>query len=541
MGKKMNLTKNNKGAALVSVLIAISFITILASSMLYMSFQNFKMKASMNSSQDNFYETEKCMNIMATRVRNNLYNAGSDAKVKLADYCTDTNCVNYSCDKLTNCVFPGKSKTNLGDGTVRINNPFGDGDNYIIGTGSGSQVIDESTDGFNIYRLKDVKITQISKDGFENSVQSDIVVKTKTLKSTEDAGGVGECSMLLDGPLSVSPSMQDFNILSLYGNAYVANAVCTGTQSVPGSYTNNTEALHLRKEMKLNVIGDYMVVYGDVVLDDSSCICLYGSNFTVYGDIYLNGNSSLIFSKNAKVYMVKDFELPGRAVGTSSQIIPNGSLQKHVYPVSSVNNIQSIDSTQFAQFMSSMHYDDNIANNDGITNQIVQPITVGGKQITYKDVRNLTNWDTKTYCGQQCGARFNTQDTINGECNNMLVFNIKAGNVTVREPNTHATIISDTPILIDQQHNVVLTKLGSDVFNFISRKSTEADCQFIKTNVETTKGVKIPKLSPGDFFTDDCNDCVNMAFSTSVNGGGDGGTEVTYSSVLFENWVKDKE
>ena len=53
--KKMN---NNKGAAMVTVLIAVSFIIILATSLLYMTYMNYITKGLKYGSTGNFYVDE---------------------------------------------------------------------------------------------------------------------------------------------------------------------------------------------------------------------------------------------------------------------------------------------------------------------------------------------------------------------------------------------------------------------------------------------------------------------------------------------------
>ena len=70
--------KNNRGAALVSVMIAVAFIAILASSLLYMAYSNYKMKIVNYESKANFYGTEHDMVVLSTAIRNSIANASSD-------------------------------------------------------------------------------------------------------------------------------------------------------------------------------------------------------------------------------------------------------------------------------------------------------------------------------------------------------------------------------------------------------------------------------------------------------------------------------
>ena len=52
------LNGNNKGIALISILIAVAFISIIGSTLLYITYTNFQMKVLNNRSKQNFYETD---------------------------------------------------------------------------------------------------------------------------------------------------------------------------------------------------------------------------------------------------------------------------------------------------------------------------------------------------------------------------------------------------------------------------------------------------------------------------------------------------
>ena len=61
MIKNRNITRNklnNKGSALVTVVIVIAFITILATLILYLSVMNFQMKANDYRTKESFYGAE---------------------------------------------------------------------------------------------------------------------------------------------------------------------------------------------------------------------------------------------------------------------------------------------------------------------------------------------------------------------------------------------------------------------------------------------------------------------------------------------------
>ena len=82
---KRKFVNNNKGMAMVSVLIAVAFITILATALLYISFNNFQMKVVNYESKVNFYETEHDLVVASTAIRNAVYSNASNPMQELKD------------------------------------------------------------------------------------------------------------------------------------------------------------------------------------------------------------------------------------------------------------------------------------------------------------------------------------------------------------------------------------------------------------------------------------------------------------------------
>ena len=77
---------NNKGVALISVMIAVAFISIIASSLLYISFSNYTMKVANTEAKKNFYEVEGDINKITTTLRANLANSSSDPITEVKKY-----------------------------------------------------------------------------------------------------------------------------------------------------------------------------------------------------------------------------------------------------------------------------------------------------------------------------------------------------------------------------------------------------------------------------------------------------------------------
>ena len=70
--KKNRKLCNNKGIAMVSILIAVAFVSIIGSSLLYICYKNFQMKVLSVRSKENFYETDGALVEVTTALRNEL-------------------------------------------------------------------------------------------------------------------------------------------------------------------------------------------------------------------------------------------------------------------------------------------------------------------------------------------------------------------------------------------------------------------------------------------------------------------------------------
>ena len=148
---------NNKGAALVSVMIAITFISIVATTLLVNSLNNYQMKVVNNQSKSNFYETEQRINVVTAQVRNaipgatdvngavgNLVNGGSGV-----DY--SGNSFAYKANKIAELAFPGSTVSTSGSNATVTS----DGDTFTFYPGT--VTVTQKTNG------KQITINDVTK------------------------------------------------------------------------------------------------------------------------------------------------------------------------------------------------------------------------------------------------------------------------------------------------------------------------------------------------------------------------------------------
>ena len=429
--------RNNRGIAMISILIAVAFVSIIGSALLYITYNNFQMKVLNLQSKENFYETDGELVKITSALRNSITSPSSvmsvagigafvedpnDPTRKVADY------------DLTNFI-QTSVYTDMSDAGVR-NVPNGDSDHTsdTFTYNVKGKVYMAQSGNITTYTFKELGVEQKSgekrRKDYINDVQTDLEIKILETKSTGGGNkGVGEFSMLMDSSLKVDPNQgQKLAFITFYGDCYFSSYdhstgfgtfpgllpptdTATHDYTKPGKYITDADgketadsapALYLTCDSKLNAMGQYIVCFGDVVLDEGSCLYIGDGNLTVYGDIYLNDRSSLIC--NGSIYMPGDI-LPGRTkvcgiYGNSSTKRPTQftgtKIAEHVYlskpatgkinlgnavelhPGDSTNAITAVTKENYDSFCDTLQLREVAGagdyNNDGVANQIIRSV-----------------------------------------------------------------------------------------------------------------------------------------------------------------------
>ena len=434
--KNYKLYKNNNGIALISILIAVAFISIIGSALLYITYTNFQMKIMNNRSKANFYEADGEMVNAVMALRD--YTSGDDALTKADSIVTvDPNDpTKYVYDVRNAMHFAGidnGSDGNPADLAWFVPNPGTNPQTYdrfqIIPTGTATK--EGPVGGVTTYTLENFTVKQTSnviknddstfqrrddaRGTYENTVKTN--VQLKILEQTSTGGGnkgVGDFSMLMDSPISVASGQ--FSFVTLYGDAFFSyydhgynydlygagtpsfdtfpHGTGDGTYTKPGRYyreyhysagsERSNPAVFLQNISKVNIEGKYCVVYGDMVLTGDSCFVINGSgNLTVYGDIYLEDHATLIC--NGTIYMPESV-LPGREnqctiyYGKNIDGTDNGTtLEDHLQYAGGLSAIQRVSDANFKEFCKELKLNDDKAYNDGVAYNILKKNAAGDK------------------------------------------------------------------------------------------------------------------------------------------------------------------
>ena len=643
---------NNKGVALLSILIAIAFVSIIGAALLYITYSNFQMKVANLRSKTNYYSTDGKLVEITSAIRNMNTTALADSTLYIKSVDPETGNITYVAN--LDPIFAAAGSTD------------GEGGTYSYSYGSVSRdPADGSESTLTKYRLNGLTVTRTDEDGYTNTVQTDLEYNIMKVTSSGGVGrkGVGEFSFLYDS--TVTLNSKDFAFLTMYGDAYFSSYYYendsapqfddfpgTGTPSASKLYTmpgdKTKPALNIYGETKINMMGEYFVVYGDLVLDEKASLYINNGNLTVYGDIYLDGQSAMFVNgniyqpssilpgrtKQCGIYCGDPFAAPSSPAETKTEYIYgikekvmadisskgnivsiveqqpgswsdwnngegnqyrttwivtyevasggpsgggfDGSLGQHLFVtrdgakvnLGNVSEVHPGDSTQavlaisdeaYTNFCKTLGlYDEDMAagskDNDGIINQIVEPIDfkdVNGTvrsdfNILTSDVQN----DTKQSGGEfdyydRTGARVNfyTDDVSNEGAKGSLVFvTSQQGTVNLNKSNSGSTFVSAIPLTLEIQGGAYMTKTSNGVFNYLTQtRSKDTDSPFYNDihhfPVKVYAQWGEDEYSAGDFIKTDANTTVQKMLGYSI--GNTGGLTRWYNSVSFGNYVKD--
>lgn len=513
MKKTNKLIHNNRGAALITIMIAVAFVSILASAILYLSFSNFQMKLANYESKVNFYGTEKDVTELSTTLRNTLATNPSDPEgaLKTAVGHAPVNGVErYNPASLAALVYPSPSgnTATFGDTIATFSTSIPeDQANYVTDSTTGK------------ITLRGVVVEHKDSDGYMHKITTDMIFYVKESPAGTDAGGVGEFSVMTDQPITVSGSSTR---AVMYGNVYVGPGNYTGVVKDNATSARGKKALTLSNSSYLAQCGDYMIVFGDITLNNKAYLNVTGGKLTVLGDIIINDNATFMCS--GELFMPAGCNITGNTNNAHYNAVTELSNDDYNNMLDTIGLTNAKEDGLVA----------NILTKDGLAMLKAAAGETSKADYIYESGVYYYNilW------GQ---ADLNSQDVRNA-----LVLNVK-GTDLPDGANLHCTIISPNALTIGNQKTMVLTQVGSDIFNKLIAESTNEYSGYSEGT--HTVDIKITGNSTysayqngkskvvGSFFVEDPNTVANnlLGFAT---GNGNGSVKVD-TSCGYENWVKE--
>lgn len=579
---------NNKGAALITILITVSFVSIIATTMLMISMNNYQMKVVNNRSKENFYETEQDINLISTKIRSEVVkssNADASKDVLMLVGGSEM-ATSYTAANIAKLVYP--DKTLAADNSVTV-----DGDKFYF---SGGPIVVDTKPAGKIVTLQNVTVKQKNQDGYENSIKTNIEFYIEQGAGAGGNSGVGDCSFLMDNTITVEGGSG--TRLSIYGNSIIGkyeysptNSYTTAPDDTTGATTTYTgcslggkwdctsgsgnPAMDLSGCGYVNLLADYTVIYGDVVLRQWSVMNVIKGKLCVYGDIYVytsnDASNTAALVCDGELFMAPDSHI--YSYNTTTKSLTEITSSDKNSNVIITNGITAIEKKQVDSTRNLLKLNDADDSNDGVLpNILVQNNNVLGTKTwpttNTDDLTEPIGWPQKTLYDKDGNAlKFKNgilaymikaepserkdvyidgepysvqvaQGDLNKQYANSLLFvSLEKDNTNIVNNTPHTTVIAKSSVKCTDTHNIVMTQLGQNVFNYFMDTNvtdvSDARCFPFKI----MKDANVYNFVVGSFFDPNCNSLVNSIFKNSTNNGGS--TKVVNSSVNYVNWTKE--
>ena len=210
---KQTLFKDNKGSAIVMVLVAIAFVSIMGSMLMYSTYYNYKMKVVDRKAKDSFYSADQAMDEIRVGLKKSVSEAFSQAYAETMEQYSANETL-YLNEYMTNSyrgnLISGlKSDANAEKYNIDILKGYlskpadnkGDVGAYLE---SGTCDMLTYTDGV---RLKDVKLTYTDEEGYVSVIETDFLLAYPNLGlgGTYEFPDIDEYCLIADKSLMIGP------------------------------------------------------------------------------------------------------------------------------------------------------------------------------------------------------------------------------------------------------------------------------------------------------------------------------------------------
>lgn len=408
------MKNNNKGVALVTVLIGVSFIIILAASLVYMSYMNYITKALRFASTDNFYTDEFALDDLCMSLQQEVYGSATvdAAKTALRTACgaqTAGGITTYNNESVASLIQVASQEA-----TVSVNT--------IIDTSTQSNYIESGSS----VTLLGVEVTTITEQGYQSTISTDITIAFPN--GVPGELDVNDFSVITDSPLVVAA-----NDLFFGGCVFLSNG---GNPSTP--------ALDIKQNANVQILATRGIINGDIVVDGNSLLAITG-DVTVIGSITLKGNSTLVCSN--KLQVTEGVSMPGGA-SDSSRIVGNGPTIPVDYELPDNSSLRNALENGLATTLFDEIYVVG-ASNHYTPDGAFYPLTIFDfPDIAPKNHATFTvDGSTKDITAAVIGSSLGVLNSQHNEYDDTLILSQRTSSFQVHGAFVNSTIVSSGPII----------------------------------------------------------------------------------------------
>lgn len=314
----------DKGSTLITVIVAIAFVTILTTIILGSSLMNFRMKAIDRRTKDDFYYAEKALNDIYTGIgQETALVAGQEYDNAFKNVGTVVGGVDYSMSEEAEKVFKKKF---IEKAAAQIKASDLDGmktlfQSYIVPVTGITCTVDKiGSISYELYdgttatadtaeriRIKDVQVKSKDSRDFVAVISTDIIIETPTMDFLSASVDVTDYSIIANKGLYINGDA------TINGNVYAGLHAKNSVEVGDGAGTVERISVGTKKMLNDDAYGAEKL-YGGINIkgkaSGGSDVKINGNYITSKGDINLSGTMPKLTVGNAAVAGVSDANLP---------------------------------------------------------------------------------------------------------------------------------------------------------------------------------------------------------------------------------------
>lgn len=303
MVMRSQFRKDNRGIALISVMICATLCLLLSATILRVSLLSYRQKAISKQAASTFYENEAIVDDIKM---------GLQAKVATAFAVSSTTSranfvTNFKASLLSDGGAVGSDKDKIEkalksyltgydpDSTIKDISVTVEG----YSDGGTIKYFDESVAGEIVIRNVRIRYTDLERGGYVSEVKTDIRIRSPYVsESTSSSGGY---SMFAGSGFSVTGDGAKATAqLDIIGDIYIGYD--PSTEVLSGGKVVNALAMDCGRATSVYWTEESSItINGDIRIDNRSNLVILSKNVDVRGTIYVSKNSNLIIAKGAKV------------------------------------------------------------------------------------------------------------------------------------------------------------------------------------------------------------------------------------------------
>ncbi|MCD7708713.1 MAG: hypothetical protein LUI02_02435 [Clostridiales bacterium] len=453
----MKKEDRNRGAALIAVLVTVIFIGTIAAIITTVTVTNIRMKAIEKGSRENFYTSDSVIDALTSGIgakaleeldaayQDVMGNYASytaddaqdlfareyiDALISVFQHVTtdpadpsDATGLNTNTDPDTGLVTAQSAKYNTD--TVKECLPAGVdtvSDWFATSDGDAFYVADYTEQTFT---LKNIKVKEMDSQGYETTIQTDIVLSTPSLELT---GAVTSQAYMNYSLIADTDIKFDTPNVTVGGNVYA------GTGGIISAYMAGSGTPSLT--------GDVIITRGDIVSSENGTSLSVGNgSSSIWAENITIGGDSTSFDLNGKIYIADDLEVNG----ADSSIELNGSY----YGYNFQENYGSLSQTSDAAYSSAIIIN-NLNSSVDLTG--LNYLMLAGRTFISRNIAQTSNDEDVTY-GNIEGEDTGAADVFMGESLSV-------------QSNQLAYYVSNKYLELDDDGDPVKDENGNYIFNF---------------------------------------------------------------------------